>query len=199
MDEVTEYLTVTLKSAGIFKDKGSKFIAKACHVENLEDVKKEMDSIRKEYYDARHHCYAYRFNPEDEVSRSSDDGEPSGTAGKPIMNQLLSYGITNTLLVVVRYFGGTKLGVSGLIKAYKSAAKDALEKNKIIKKYISSEVILSFEYPLMNSVMRIIKEEKLRILKQDFDSNCKIYIELKKNQEKITRKKIDKIRGVIIK
>jgi putative IMPACT (imprinted ancient) family translation regulator len=102
-------------------------------------------------------------------------------------------------LVVVRYFGGTKLGVSGLIKAYKSAAKDALEKNKIIKKYISSEVILSFEYPLMNSVMRIIKEEKLRILKQDFDSNCKIYIELKKNQEKITRKKIDKIRGVIIK
>ena len=198
MDEVTEYLTVTIKSEGLFKDKGSKFIAVACHVENLEDIKKEMESIRRDYYDARHHCYAYRFNPENEVSKSSDDGEPSGTAGKPIMNQILSYGVTNTLVVIVRYFGGTKLGVSGLIKAYKLAAVDALENNKIIKKYISSEFVLSFEYPLMNRVMRVIKEERLKILKQDFDSNCKIHIELKRNQEKMTRKKIDNIRGVAI-
>jgi uncharacterized YigZ family protein len=196
--DISEYNTLTIESEGYYKDRGSKFIALAFHVECEEEVKEAMASVRKKYYDARHHCYAYRINPEDEISRSSDDGEPSGTAGKPILNQLLSCEITNSLIIVVRYFGGTKLGVSGLIQAYKSAARDAIENNKTIKKYITIQVVLSFEYPLMNSVMRVIKEEKIKILGQEFDSNCNINVEIKKNQRNIAINKFEKIRGVTI-
>ncbi len=196
--DISEYNTLTIESEGYYKDKGSKFIALAFHVENEEEIKEAMAVVKKKYYDARHHCYAYRINPEAEVFRSSDDGEPSGTAGKPILNQLLSEELTNSLIIVVRYFGGTKLGVSGLIQAYKSAARDAIRNNKVVKKFITRQFILSFEYPLMNSVMRVIKEENLKIVGQDFDTNCKINVEIKKNQENIAISRIEKIRGVTI-
>ncbi len=198
MEEVTEYLTVSGVSEGLYKDKGSKFIAIVQHVETEEDVKEALEEIKKKFHDARHHCYAYRINPLEEQFRANDDGEPSGTAGKPILNQLLSYELLNTLVVVVRYFGGTKLGVSGLITAYKTATIEAIDSIKIVKKFITNELVLSFEYPLMNSVMRVIKDENLKIKKQDFDSNCKIFIDLKKNQEKIVLNKLDKIRGLNI-
>ncbi|NQU33901.1 MAG: YigZ family protein [Bacteroidetes bacterium] len=196
--EISEYNTIIKESEGYYKEKGSKFIAIAFHVENDEEISEARAIIKKKYFDARHHCFAYRINPEDEQSRSSDDGEPSGTAGKPILNQLLSFELTNTLIIVVRYFGGTKLGVSGLILAYKSATRDAIQNNRIVKKFITSEVELSFEYPLMNSVMKVIKDEKIRIINQDFDTNCKINIELKKNKKKIAINKFEKIRGVTI-
>jgi len=198
MEEVSDYKTIVSESEGYFKDKGSKFIALAFHVETEDEVKEIREAVRKKYYDARHHCYAFRINPENEFSRSSDDGEPSGTAGKPILNQLLSHEITNCLIIVVRYFGGTKLGVSGLINAYKTAAIDAIDANKIIKKFITRNIELSFEYPLMNSVMRVIKDENLKITGQDFNINCRLFLEIKKNQENIALKKFDKIRGVTI-
>jgi len=196
--EINEYNTLVTTSEGYYKDKGSKFIALAYHVESEEDVKEIQSALRKKYYDARHHCYAYRISPEKEYFRSSDDGEPSGTAGKPILNQLLSYELYNVLIVVVRYFGGTKLGVSGLIQAYKSATKDAIQNNKVFKKYITKQIELSFEYPLMNQVMRVIKNENIKIIKQDFDSNCRIMVEIKKKSINIAHMKFEKIRGVTI-
>ncbi len=196
--DISEYKTVVSESEGYYKDKGSKFIALVYHVETEDEVKEIRELVRKKYYDARHHCYAYRINPENEFSRSSDDGEPSGTAGKPMLNQLLSYDITNTLVIVVRYFGGTKLGVSGLILAYKSATKDALEESKIVKKFITSSLTVSFEYPLMNAVMKVIKDENLKIIGQNYDTNCNIILEIKKNQKKIAVNKLDNIRGVSI-
>ncbi len=196
--EITEYNILTNNCEGYYKNKGSKFIAVAYHVANEEDVKEAMAKVKKKYYDARHHCYAYRITPEKEYTRSSDDGEPSGTAGKPILNQLLSFGLYNTLIVVVRYFGGTKLGVSGLILAYKSATRDAIQNSKVVKVFITRKIELSFEYPLMNNVMRVIKDEKIKIYKQDFTSDCKIFVKIKKDSLKIIVEKLTKIRGIII-
>ena len=196
--EINEYNTLTVKGEGYYKDKGSKFIAVAYHVESEEEAKEALITVKKKYHDARHHCYAYRVNPESEFSRSSDDGEPSGTAGKPILNQLLSFELYNVIVVVVRYFGGTKLGVSGLIMAYKSATRDAIQNSKTVKKYITRQVELSFEYPLVNEVMRVIKEKNLKIINQDFSSDCKIIIEIKKNVLKNTIFRFEKIRGILI-
>jgi len=197
--EISEYNVITNNVEGYYKNKGSKFIAIIYHVESEEDVKEALVVTRKKYYDARHHCFAYRINPEKEYTRSSDDGEPSGTAGKPILNQILSFGLYNTLIVVIRYFGGTKLGVSGLILAYKSAARDAIKDSKIVKVHITRDIVVDFEYPLMNSVMRVVKEEKLKIYKQDFTSDCKISLRIKKDSLKIALEKFGKIRGVALK
>jgi len=196
--EITEYNILTKSSEGYYKNKGSKFIAVAYYVENESDVKEAMALVKKKYYDARHHTYAYRITPEKEYTRSSDDGEPSGTAGKPILNQILSYKLHNILIVVVRYFGGTKLGVSGLILAYKSATRDLIQGGKIVKVFITNDIELSFEYPLMNSVMKVIKEEKLNIFNQDFTTDCKISIKIKKDVLKNVLGRLGKIRGVII-
>jgi len=196
--EINDYNILTKSTEGYYKNKGSKFIAVAYYVENEADVKEAMALSKKKYYDARHHCYAYRITPEKEYTRSSDDGEPSGTAGKPILNQILSYGLYNTLIVVVRYFGGTKLGVSGLILAYKSATRDLIQDAKVTKVFITRDVELSFEYPLMNSVMKVIKDEKLSIFNQDFTTDCKISIKIKKDVLKNALGKLGKIRGVII-
>jgi len=194
--EITEYNILTGSNEGYYKNKGSKFIAVTFHVKNEEDVKEAMVAVKKQYYDARHHCYAYRITPEKEYTRSSDDGEPSGTAGKPILNQILSFELYNVLIVVVRYFGGTKLGVSGLILAYKSATRDAIQSNKVVKVFITSNVELTFEYPLMNNVMRVIKDESLKIISQDFTTDCKITVKIKKKIKNIALQKFDKIRGV---
>ncbi len=196
--EITEYNILNKCTEGYYKNKGSKFIAVAYYVETEDDVKEAMATVKKKYYDARHHTYAYRINPEKEYTRSSDDGEPSGTAGKPILNQLRSFELFNVLIVVVRYFGGTKLGVSGLILAYKSATRDAIHNSKIVSRFITRQIELSFEYPLMNQVMRVIKEDNIKIISQDFPSNCIIKLEIKKSKIKSASNRFEKVRGLII-
>jgi uncharacterized YigZ family protein len=190
------FFTIQSESEGNYKERGSKFIAKAYPIESEEQIKEIFSLLRKEYYDARHHCYAYRFNPEDEQFRSNDDGEPSGTAGKPILNQLLSKELMNVLVVVIRYFGGTKLGVSGLINAYKMATIDALEKVKIVKRFVFRQIEIKFEYPMMNSVMRLIKEEDVEVLEQNFDLNCVIKIKIKKSELGKILLKLEELRNI---
>ena len=148
------YLTISLTSEGIYKEKMSKFLAFAIPVSSVEDVKKQLEKYQKEYYDARHVCWAYMLGPQRTDFRSNDNGEPSGTAGKPILGQINSAGLTDILIVVVRYFGGIKLGTSGLIVAYREAASEAIAANEIIERQVEDEVHFGFEYPLMNEVMR---------------------------------------------
>lgn len=193
------YKTIITVSEGLYKEKGSKFIAKVFHVETEEQIKSALESVKKEFHDARHHCYAYRINPENEQFRSSDDGEPSGTAGKPILNQILSFELFNVLVVVVRYFGGTKLGVSGLINAYKSATRDAINQSKIKTRYIYRELVLDFDYPLMNNVMRIVKEEKLEVSERIQELSCTFKIKVKKNDLENVLNRLVKIRGLRVK
>lgn len=175
------YQTIEKTSEGLYKDKGSKFIAFAYPVQNEVEVKNKLADLKKQYYDARHHCYAYALGPTRDAFRTNDDGEPSGTAGKPIYGQILSHDLTNILIVVVRYFGGTKLGVRGLIDAYKTAAADAIGNNTIIGKIVKEAYELQFEYPLMNDVMRILKEHELEQVSHDFALSCQIVILVRKN------------------
>jgi len=180
------YLEVVGSSKGLFKDKGSKFIAYAYSVKSEEDVKQRLAEVKKQEYAARHHCYAYILNPDKSAQRDSDDGEPSNTAGKPILGQLLSRELTNTLVVVVRYFGGVKLGVSGLITAYRAAASEALEDITIEKRFVKDVFTVYFKYPEMNNVMRMVKDNALEIINQDFELECALTFCVKKSQsEKI--------------
>jgi uncharacterized YigZ family protein len=194
MDDV--YKTIEGVSEGLYKEKGSKFIARAYHVESEEEVKMVLLSLRKEFYDARHHCYAWRIDARNEKNRSNDDGEPSGSAGKPILNQLFSFELFDVLVVVIRYFGGTKLGVSGLINAYKTSTREALEEAKIVRKEIRDLYQVEFEYPLMNNVMRAIKEERLIIKEQLFDNQCIIKLEIRLSTIDKSTNRLNKIRGV---
>lgn len=180
------YLEVVGSSKGLFKDKGSKFIAYAYSVKSEQDVKQRLAEVKKQEYAARHHCYAYILNPDKSAQRDSDDGEPSNTAGKPILGQLLSRELTNTLVVVVRYFGGVKLGVSGLITAYRAAASEALEDITVEKCFVKDVFTVYFKYPEMNNVMRMIKDNSLEIINQDFELECALTFCVKKSQsEKI--------------
>lgn len=180
------YLEVVGSSKGLFKDKGSKFIAYAYSVKSEGDVKQRLAEVKKQEYAARHHCYAYILNPDKSAQRDSDDGEPSNTAGKPILGQLLSRELTNTLVVVVRYFGGVKLGVSGLITAYRAAASEALEDITIEKRFVKDVFTVYFKYPEMNNVMRMVKDNALEIINQDFELECALTFCVKKSQsEKI--------------
>jgi len=180
------YLEVVGSSKGLFKDKGSKFIAYAYSVKSEKDVKQRLAEVKKQEYAARHHCYAYILNPDKSAQRNSDDGEPSNTAGKPILGQLLSRELTNTLVVVVRYFGGVKLGVSGLITAYRAAASEALEDITVEKRFVKDVFTVYFKYPEMNNVMRMIKDNALEIINQDFELKCALTFCVKKSQsEKI--------------
>ncbi len=198
MEEVYKYKTVTGTSQGLYKEKGSKFIAFLFPVETEEQFKEQYSAIKKEYHDARHHCYAYRLYPENETVRSSDDGEPSGTAGKPMLNQLYSFELLNVGVIVVRYFGGTKLGVSGLINAYKQATIDAVENNKIITRHLTEYLKVEFQYPLLNEIMRVVKEEKLKIVEQIFEMECMIGLEIKKSDFSRVHNRMEKIRGLNI-
>lgn len=175
------YKTITQTSSGLYKEKGSKFIALAYPVTNEDEVKEILAELKKEYYNARHHCYAYVIGPDKSAWRVNDDGEPSGTGGRPIYGQIQSFDLTNILIVVVRYFGGTKLGVSGLINAYKAAAKDALSQAEIIEKTVNEVYKLEFPYEEMNDVMRIIKEENIDILDNQYDEACIITYSIRKN------------------
>jgi len=192
------YKTISRSSEGIYKDKGSKFIAIACPVITEEDVKERLSEIRNKYHDARHHCFAYVLGYDKSAFRYNDDGEPSGTAGRPIYGQINSKDLTNTLVVVVRYFGGVKLGVRGLINAYKAAASDALLQVDIITKTVNEIFSIEFDYLMMNSVMKIIKDADLKILSQDFQLDCKLeYIVRKKNAD-LVKEKYLKINGLKI-
>ncbi len=183
------YLTVSKKSEGLFKDKGSKFISYVFPVKTETEIKSILSLIKKEHADARHYCYAWRLGPDKHAYRTNDDGEPSGTAGKPIFGQIQSNDLTNVLIVVVRYFGGTLLGVGGLINAYREAAADGINNNIIIEQQVLYEYDLNFEFEQMNDVMKLIKQSAAKITLQDFNDKCKIsfYIS-KRNSEQFEEK-----------
>ncbi|MBR3565374.1 MAG: YigZ family protein [Paludibacteraceae bacterium] len=166
--------TISEPSEGLFKDKGSKFLSFAIPIENNQEIKALLEKYRKEYYDARHVCYAYMIGAERNEYRSNDDGEPSGTAGKPILGQINSYNLTNILIIVVRYFGGILLGTSGLINAYKNAAKDAIDNAKIVTCAIKIQHTISVPYDIINDIMRIIKDNRAQIVQTEYDNNNQI-------------------------
>ena len=192
------YKTVSAPGEGIYKEKGSKFLAFAVHVESEEDVKAFLAAKRKEFYDARHHCYAYILGEQGLVFRANDDGEPSGTGGRPIHGQLLSVGVTNTLVLVVRYFGGVLLGASGLANAYKAAARDALEAATIEERTIDDHYRVRFEWPQMNDVMRILKDNGLAPKDQLYDERCEIVFSVRKSMSERVKKAFENLRTVEI-
>ena len=176
------YQTIQALSEGLYKEKGSKFLAFAHPVESAAEVKILLDQYRKDYYDARHVCFAYRLGPDAAETRSSDDGEPSGTAGRPIQGQIQSFGLTNVLVIVVRYFGGILLGTGGLVVAYKAAAADALQSAEILKKTVDVEFSIRFEFPFMNDVMKLVKNLDAHILSQEYDLDCGMKLRIRKRE-----------------
>ncbi|MGY4386253.1 putative YigZ family protein [Pedobacter sp. UYP24] len=193
------YKTLESPAEGLFKDKGSKFIGYAYPIFNENQVKDLLSLLRAEHGKARHFCWAYRLTADRSVFRIQDDGEPSGTAGRPILNTMLSADITNVLIVVVRYFGGTLLGVPGLINAYKTAAVDSINNGNIISKTIDDVYEVSFTYQSMNDVMRIIKEEQPRLLEQHFDNDCLIKMAVRQSALNILLSKLSKIEDLNMK
>ncbi len=192
------YSTLADESTGIFKDKGSKFISFACPVKTEEETRIIIDRIKKEHHSARHHCYAYKLGASGEIYRMNDDGEPSGTGGKPIYGQILSANITNILIVVVRYFGGTLLGVGGLINAYRSAARNALENGSIIKKSIDNIYHIQYNYEDTGAVMRVVSEENLSPHNQKYEEKCEMDIAIRKSKcDKVIRR-MEKINSVAV-
>ena len=189
------YKTIAGRAEGIYKDKGSKFIAIALPVKSEEEVKSKLDNIRSEYHDARHHCFAYMLGADKSGYRFNDDGEPSGTAGRPILGQINSNDLTNVLVVVVRYFGGTKLGVRGLINAYKSSASEALQASQIIEKTVDEIYEVRFDYPSMNQVMQIMKDPGIKVLAQDFGLHCNVQFMVRKSLADGFRDRLTKISG----
>lgn len=181
--EKDTYKTIVKPSKEVlFKDRGSKFFGYAFPVRNEDEVKEELEKLKKEHHTARHWCYAYQLGKQYDRYRANDDGEPSNSAGMPIYGQLQSFDLTNTLVVVVRYFGGTKLGVGGLINAYKTTAQMALEASAIQEKTIDSHFLLTFDYPEMNTVMRLIKEHQIEIVDQKMDLRCEIEIKIRQKE-----------------
>jgi uncharacterized YigZ family protein len=188
-----EYRTIRKESMGLFKDRGSRFIAIAHPVTSPDGAKEILDRIKKQYHDARHYCYAYNLGTEGDNWRVNDDGEPSGTAGNPIMGQIKSYKLTNIIIIVVRYFGGTLLGTGGLINAYRSAARNALENAEIIRETVDYAYLLHFPYSSMNEVMRLIKEENLQQSGQVFEMNCTMKIHFRASLERRIKRKLELI------
>ena len=187
------YKTITDIAEGIYTEKRSKFIAIAIPVHTVEEIKQHLDIYQKKYYDARHVCYAYMLGHERKDFRANDNGEPSGTAGKPILGQINSNGLTDILIVVVRYFGGIKLGTSGLIVAYRTAAAQALAEARVIEKTVDEQVTVAFEYPFMNDVMRIVKEESPEIVEQSYDMDCLMTLRIRKSQMDKLRSRLEKV------
>ena len=200
MEEVLDsYLSITDKSQAEYTEKRSKFLAFAFPVKTQDEIKEIVAQYEKDYYDARHVCYAYMLGHERLVFRAVDNGEPSGTAGKPILGQINSSNLTDILIIVVRYFGGIKLGTSGLIQAYKTAAAAAIENANIQEYTVDDNLDVSFEYPLMNSVMRVVKEENPRVLGQDFDNNCILHLSIRRSLVPNLMERFKLIRGVTVK
>jgi uncharacterized YigZ family protein len=191
------YRTIENPVEGVFRDRGSKFLGYAFPITSEIQIKEIVNRLKDEHPKANHHCWAMRLSPNRSIFKVNDDGEPSGTAGRPILNILLSRDITNLLVVVVRYFGGTLLGVPGLINAYKQATEDALNQAVVIEKTVNDIYDLAFDYLQMNDVMKIIKDDNLQVLSQQFDNNCTMQIAIRKMQVNQTLAKIGKIEGVI--
>ena len=182
-NNIDSYKTIIQASKeGLFKDRGSKFYGYAFPVTNEEEIKEKIELLKKQHYNARHWCYAWQLGENYDHYRANDDGEPPNSAGMPIYGQLQSFNVTNILVVVVRYFGGTKLGVGGLIKAYKNGAKLALENSIIIHKTIDEVFLIKFEYPEMNTIMRIIKDENISIINQKMELDCQFIISIRKKE-----------------
>ena len=192
------YSTITEKSEGLYKEKMSKFISFAIPIETAEEAKEIVKAYQKEYYDARHVCWAYMLGASRTDFLSNDNGEPSGTAGKPILGQINSFGLTNILIVVIRYFGGIKLGTSGLIVAYREAAADAINNAQIIECHEESLIKFQLPYLVMNDVMTVLKTIELKIISQDFDNLCLFSISIRNDNVESFSKKILDIEGVSI-
>ena len=188
-----EYKTISATSEGYYTEKRSKFLAFAHHVETVEQVKDIIAGYRKKYYDARHVCYAYMLGPERQDFRANDDGEPSSTAGKPILGQINSNELTDILIVVVRYYGGVNLGTSGLIVAYREAAADAIAHATVETRQVEELVKYSFCYPQMNDVMRIVKDMNPRIISQTYDNTCEIVLSIRKSEAQTLRQRLAKL------
>ncbi len=192
------YKTITSKVEGIYKEKGSKFISFAIPVSDKEEIQLILKDYRSRYFDARHVCYAWMLGPERTEFRANDDGEPSGTAGRPILGQINSHELTNILVIVVRYFGGVLLGTGGLITAYKQATLDAINNAEIVEKTVDITISIHFDYLLLNDVMRIVKETNAQILMQEFDNQCKVILSFPKNEESAIKSRLENLNGVSI-
>ena len=190
-----KYKTIKEKAIGegYYSEKRSKFLAFAHHVDSVDEALELVKEYRKKYYDARHCCYAYRVGFDGTEFRANDDGEPSSTAGKPILGQIDSNSLTNTFICVIRYYGGINLGTGGLIVAYREAAADALANSEIEEKFIEEEVTYSFSYPMMNAVMRIIKDMNPRIINQVFDNTCEVTLSIRKGKADELRTRLNKL------
>ena len=191
------YKTIAASSQAVYTEKRSKFLAFALPVRSVEEIKAQLEKYQKEYYDARHVCYAYMLGPQRTEFRANDNGEPSGTAGKPILGHINSNGLTDVLVVVVRYFGGIKLGTSGLIVAYRAAAAEALAGAEVIEKTVDEEVEVRFEYPFMNDVMRIVKEEEPEIVFQAYDMDCIVRLRIRRSMMPKLRARLEKVESLV--
>jgi len=193
------YKTIITPTEGIYKEKGSKFLSFAIPVSSADEVKEIVKNYRKEYYDSRHVCYAYMLGADRKEFRANDDGEPSGTAGRPILGQINSRELTNILVIVVRYFGGILLGTGGLVVAYKEATTDALDQAEVVEKTVDETIYIVFDYVLMNEVMRIIKDTNAQISSQNFEDQCAMQLSIRKQDADLLSSKLDKLYGLHIK
>ena len=189
------YRTIEADAEALFKEKSSKFLCFAYHVTTEEQIRERLEVLYKKYYDATHHCYAWRLGPRGETFRANDDGEPSSTAGKPILGQMLSHEITDCLIVVVRYFGGTKLGVSGLIEAYKTSAAEVIAAAEVVERTVDDRIEVRFSYMAMNEVMRVIKDMQPKIVEQCFDNLCTMTLTIRQSQSEQLLTRLSKVEG----
>jgi uncharacterized YigZ family protein len=190
------FFTVSRTSDGLYKDRSSKFFYFSYPVKNEEEIKIHLADLRKKYFDARHHCFAWMLGKDADQFRANDDGEPNHSAGDPILGQIRSNNLTNILIVVVRYFGGTKLGMSGLIQAYKASAALAIEENEIVEEQVKTSVSIHFPYPVMNDVMKLIKTHDLKILSQEMTLDCLMELVFRKGLEELIVNSLEEIEGL---
>ena len=193
------YKTITGRSEGYYTEKRSKFISYAIPVRTADEAKAEVARLRKEYYDARHVCWAYMLGADRKTFRANDDGEPSSTAGKPILGQINSNGLTDILVVVIRYFGGIELGTSGLIVAYRTAASEAIGTATIEERTVDEDITVVFEYPYLNSIMRIVKEDSPAVIAQKFDMDCEMTLRIRKSEAERLRNRLQKVETAYLK
>ena len=192
------YQTIEAPAEAIYKERSSKFLAFAYPVADEEEIRSRLEALRKRYYDATHHCYAWRLGPQGETFRANDDGEPSSTAGWPILGQLLSREVTDCLIVVVRYFGGTKLGVPGLIAAYKESAAEVLAAARIVQRTVDRRIEVTFSYAAMNDIMRIVKEEQPAVEAQRFDNLSTLTLRIRASRAERLTERLRKVEGATI-
>lgn len=193
------FKTITDRAEGYYTEKRSKFISYAVPVRSVEEVKEELAKYRKEYYDARHVCWAYMLGPDRKTFRANDDGEPSSTAGKPILGQINSNELTDILILVIRYFGGIELGTSGLIVAYRTAAAEAIAAATIEERTVDEDITVVFEYPYLNSIMRIVKEDAPTVIAQKFDMDCEMKLRIRKGEAERLKNRLAKVETAYLK